>query len=81
MSQNEGFMPLDNDVKSNNLEELAEELKAMRFAFGILYTQLPKEIKNGIVYQLAGEGGEPDSAKRLAEFLKQFDSLNPGAPN
>lgn len=81
MSQGESFMPLNNDLKSSTLDELAEEVKAMRFAFGILYSQLPKEIKNGIVYQLAGGGTEPESAQRLAEFLKQLDVLHPGAPN
>ncbi|PKB90891.1 hypothetical protein A8A01_03010 [Ewingella americana] len=81
MSQDESFMPLNNELKSSTLNELAEEVKAMRFAFGILYSQLPKEIKNGIVYQLSGNGTEPESAKRLAEFLKQLDVLHPGAPN
>lgn len=79
MANQEKFVAINNEVQHGNLNELAEELKAMRFAFAILYTQMPKEVQNGIAYQL--NETNQDSAKRLADFLSQLNGINPGSPN
>lgn len=36
MANHEKFVAINNEVQHGNLNELAEELKAMRFAFAIL---------------------------------------------
>ncbi|WP_262287651.1 hypothetical protein [Pantoea sp. Marseille-Q5743] len=79
MATHEEFIPINNEVQHGSLDELAEELKAMRFAFAILYTQMPKEVQNGIAYQL--NQADQDAAKRLAGFFSQLNGINSGSPN
>lgn len=79
MSKKEIFLPMTNEVNAGSLDEIAEELKAMRFAFGILFTQLPETTRNGIIYQL--KEAQPDSANRLATFLEQLQDIKAGSVN
>ncbi|HBU9918667.1 hypothetical protein HPS27_10355 [Klebsiella aerogenes] len=66
----EEFVPVENEVDTSSLEALGEELKAIRHAYAILFTQLSPQIKNGIIYQL--NGLSTDAAKRMGRYLSQF---------
>ena len=64
---------LNNEVDTSSAEALGEDLKALRFAFAILYTQLEPNVRNGIKYQL--DGIEQAAAKRLCTFLNELNDV------
>ncbi|MCK0554302.1 hypothetical protein KFO32_14740 [Pantoea ananatis] len=61
------------EVKCGSLEDMAEELCAMKMAAGLFFRSLPPE--HQIAHLNSLENFDNESMRELAKFLKQFIGL------